>query len=116
MLKLLDLYFTTDITFHGRVYKQINGTAMGSSISGLIAKAVMQRLESTALRLIQPKLRIRYIDDTFVIIKQTKLEETHKLINNTLTGIKFTREEKNKQLPFLDTLVERRTNGEFQMK
>eukprot|EP00061_Rhincodon_typus_P012787 g38732.t1 len=41
--------------------------------------------------------RIRYVDDTFVIIKRTKLEETHKLISNTLTGIKFTREEeKNK--------------------
>eukprot|EP00061_Rhincodon_typus_P006618 g27444.t1 len=62
-------------------------------------------------------VRIRYVDDTFVIIKRTKLEETNKLINNILTRIKFTREEeKNKQLPFLDVMVERRTNGELQTK
>eukprot|EP00061_Rhincodon_typus_P001284 g14290.t1 len=46
------------------------------------------------------------MNDTFVIIKRTKLEETHKLINNSLIGIRFTREEeKNKQLPFLDVMV-----------
>eukprot|EP00061_Rhincodon_typus_P002385 g17410.t1 len=90
---------------------------MGSPISGLIAQAVMQRLESMALLLIQPKLWIRYVDDTFVIIKWAKLEETRKVINNTLTGIKFTRqEEKNKQLPIMDIMVQRRTNGEFQTK
>eukprot|EP00061_Rhincodon_typus_P014559 g41645.t1 len=117
MLKLLDLCLTTHFTLNGQTYEQINGTSMGLLISGLIAEAVTQRLESTALLLIQPKLWIRYMDDTFVIIKWTKLEETHKLINNTLTGIKFTREEeKNKQLPFLDVMVERRTNGEFLTK
>eukprot|EP00061_Rhincodon_typus_P011988 g37400.t1 len=89
---------------------------MGSPISGLIAEAVMQTLESMAFLQIQPKLWIQYMDDTFIIIKRTKLEETHQLIN-TLTGIKFTREEeKNKQLPFLDVMAERRANGEFLMK
>eukprot|EP00061_Rhincodon_typus_P003761 g20908.t1 len=100
MLKLLDLCLTTYFTFNGQIYEQINGTPMGSPISGLIAQAVMQRLESMALTLIQPKQWIRYVDDTFVIIKWTKLEETHEIINNTLTRIRFTREEeKNKQLP-----------------
>eukprot|EP00061_Rhincodon_typus_P012303 g37944.t1 len=90
---------------------------MGSPISGLIVEAVIQRLENMALLLIQLKLWIRYVDDTFVIIKRTKLEETHELINNILTGIRFTsEEEKNKQLPFLDVMVERRTNGEFLTK
>eukprot|EP00061_Rhincodon_typus_P003833 g21078.t1 len=101
MLKLLDLCLSTHFTFNGQIYEQINGTPMGSPISGLIAEAVMQRLESMALPQIQPKLWIRYVDDTFMIIKWTKLDETHQLINNIFTGIKFTREEeKNKQLPF----------------
>eukprot|EP00061_Rhincodon_typus_P002443 g17587.t1 len=89
---------------------------MGSPISELIAEAVMQRMESTALPLIQPKLWICYVDDAFVIIKRTKLEDARKLINNILTGIKFTREEENQQLPFLDVMVECRTNGEFLTK
>eukprot|EP00061_Rhincodon_typus_P002610 g18003.t1 len=89
---------------------------MGSPISGLRAEAVMQRLESTVLPLIQPKLWMCYMDDTFVITKWTKLEETQELIN-ALTGIRFTREEeKNKQLPFLDIIVEHRANGEFLTK
>eukprot|EP00061_Rhincodon_typus_P008292 g30776.t1 len=117
MLKLLDLCLTSHFTFKGQIYKQINGTPMGSPFSGLIAEAVMQRLESMALPQIQLKLWVRYMDDTFVIIKWTKLEETRKLINNTLTGIRFTKEEeKNKQLPFLDVMVECRTNGEFLTK
>eukprot|EP00061_Rhincodon_typus_P007532 g29307.t1 len=87
---------------------------MGPPISRLIAEAVMQRLESIALPQIQPKLWIRYVDNTFVIIKRTKLDESHELIT---TGIKFTREEeKNKQLPFLDVMVECRDNGEFLTK
>eukprot|EP00061_Rhincodon_typus_P011298 g36209.t1 len=117
MLKLLDLCLTTHFTFKGQIYKQINGIAMGSPIWGLIAEAVMQRLKSMALLQIQPKLWIRYVDNTFIIIKRTKLEETHHLINNNLTVIKFTREvEKNVQLPFLDVMVELRANGEFLMK
>eukprot|EP00061_Rhincodon_typus_P000315 g11276.t1 len=83
---------------------------MGSPISRLIAEAVMQKDSPSA----NPTKTM--VDDTFVIIKPTKLEETHKLINNTLTGIKFTREEKNKQLPFLDVMVERKTNGDRQTK
>eukprot|EP00061_Rhincodon_typus_P001339 g14498.t1 len=90
---------------------------MGSPIPGLIAEAVMQRLESMALPLFQPKLWICYVDDTYVIIKWSKLEETHKPINNTLTRIRFTtEEEKNKQLPFLDVMVDCRPNGEFLTK
>eukprot|EP00061_Rhincodon_typus_P012508 g38288.t1 len=78
---------------------------------------VMQRLESMTLPLIQLKLWIRYLDNTFVIIKWTKLEETHDQMNNTLTRIRSTREEvQNKQLPFLDVMVERRLNGEFLTK
>eukprot|EP00061_Rhincodon_typus_P002162 g16784.t1 len=114
MLELLDLCLTTYFTCSGQTYEQINGTPMGSLTSGLIAEAVMQRFESMALLLIQPKLWTRYVDDTFIVIKTDQLEEWHELINSALTGIRFTREdEKNKQLPFLDVMVESRTNGEF---
>eukprot|EP00061_Rhincodon_typus_P002024 g16402.t1 len=58
---------------------------------------------------------ICYVDNTFVIIKRTKLEATLELINNTLPRIRITgEEEKNEQL--LDVMVERRNNGEFLTK
>eukprot|EP00061_Rhincodon_typus_P006280 g26766.t1 len=117
MVKLLDICLTTHFNFNGQIYEQINRTPMGSPISGIIAEAVMQRLKGMALLQIQPELWIRYVDDSFIIIKWTKLEETQQLINNTVTCIKFTREEeKNEHLPFLDLMVERRANGEFLMK
>ncbi|XP_072414136.1 uncharacterized protein [Chiloscyllium punctatum] len=115
--KLLDLCLTTHFTFNNQIYEQINGTPMGSPISGLIAEAVMQRLEQTVLPQIQPKLWVSYVDDTFVIIKNTEIENTHQIINATLTGIRFTREEeKDNQLPFLDVMVQRTPNGEFTTK
>eukprot|EP00061_Rhincodon_typus_P008484 g31122.t1 len=50
ILKLLDLYLTTHFfIFNGQIYTLINGTPMGSPISGLLAEAVMQRLEHTTL-------------------------------------------------------------------
>eukprot|EP00061_Rhincodon_typus_P003636 g20572.t1 len=88
---------------------------MGSPISGLITEVVTQRLEHTILPFIQPKLWLQYVDDTLVIIKRTKLEETHHLINKVFVGITFMREENNNnQLPFLDVRVERMTKEEFQ--
>eukprot|EP00061_Rhincodon_typus_P012790 g38739.t1 len=58
IIKLPDLCLTTYFVFNGQVYKQINGTPIGSPISGLIAEAVMQRLEHTTVPGIQPKLWI----------------------------------------------------------
>ena len=88
---------------------------MGSPISGLIAEAVMQRLENTVLPLLEIKLWVRYVDDTFVILKRSKLEETHHTLNNVFAGIEFTREEEeNGKLPFLDVLVQRLPNGQLE--
>lgn len=115
IMLLLDLCLTNYFRFNGKIYKQIQGTPMGSPISGLIAEAVMQRLEEIALPIIQPKLWVRYVDDTFVIIKRQNLDETHRIIDNIFTGIKFTREEEsNCQLPFLDVLVRRLPTGKLE--
>ncbi len=42
---------------------------MGSPISGLIAEAVLQRLERLVFAVIAPKFMKRYANDTFVVIK-----------------------------------------------
>ena len=81
---------------------------MGSPISCLVAEAVMQRLEEVAIPLIEPNLWMRYVDDTFVIIKRSIVEEAHAILNNVFKGINFTIElEHEGQLPFLDIMVKR---------
>ncbi|VDP98939.1 unnamed protein product [Trichobilharzia regenti] len=92
-IELIKLCLTTYFQFNTQIYEQIKGTPMGPPISGLIAEAVMSRLELISLPIIKPKLRVQYVDDTFVIVKRNNLGYTHKLINNIFEDIKFTREE-----------------------
>ena len=85
---------------------------MGSPISNLIAEAVMQRLEQSIVGQLKPKVWIRYVDDTFVIIKRNDVHEALNCMNHALDGIRFTLEvEQDRRLPFLDILVERTTEG-----
>lgn len=58
---------------------------------------------------------IRYVDDTFTLVKKGKLEEIITTLNNFHPNIKFTHEfEKDNKIPFLDVLVKKEENGEIQ--
>ncbi|BHF65717.1 hypothetical protein SprV_0200873000 [Sparganum proliferum] len=46
VLQLLKFCLKTYFTFDGTIYEQVKGTPMGLPISGFIAEAVLQRLES----------------------------------------------------------------------
>ena len=112
ILSLLKLCLTTHFTFNGQLYQQKRGTPMGSPISGIIAETVMQQLENTVLPDIQPKIWMRYVDDSFVIIKRSQVEDTLRKLNHTIPGISFTMEtECNHELPFLDILITRTKTG-----
>nr|VZI21109.1 unnamed protein product [Spirometra erinaceieuropaei] len=112
LLELLDLCMETNFSFDQQYYQQLKGASMGSPISGFLAEITMQKLEATALPLVNPKLWLQYVDDTFVIVKKDQLETLHNTINSTMPGIKFTLEkEVDKKLPFLDVLVQRKTDG-----
>ncbi len=77
--------------FNGKLYQQVEGMPMGSPISGLIAEAVLQRLEAIVSQTFTPKLWKRYVGDTFVIIDTDKLSDFHIALNNALPGIQFNR-------------------------
>ncbi|VDL92606.1 unnamed protein product [Schistocephalus solidus] len=46
LVLLLQFYLKTYFTFEGTMYEQIRGTPMGSPLSGFIAEAVLQKLET----------------------------------------------------------------------
>nr|VZI14479.1 unnamed protein product [Spirometra erinaceieuropaei] len=73
VLQLLKFCFRTYFTFDGTIYEQVKGTPMGSPISGLIAEAVLQRLESLVFQHHKPKFLAWYVDDTFVVIDRDQL-------------------------------------------
>ncbi|BHF66844.1 hypothetical protein SprV_0200986700 [Sparganum proliferum] len=98
----LRTYFTVD----GTIYEQVKGTPIGSSISGFIAEAVLQRLESLIFQHHKPKFWARYVDDTFVIIDRDQLLTFKERLNAVFPDIQFTmEEEENDQLALLDVLV-----------
>nr|VZI28173.1 unnamed protein product [Spirometra erinaceieuropaei] len=80
---------------------------MGSPISGLIAEAVIQRLESLVIRHHRPKFWAQYVDDTFVVIERDQVLTFKEHLNAVFPDIQFTmeEEEENNQLAFLDVLV-----------
>ncbi|BHF65847.1 hypothetical protein SprV_0200886000 [Sparganum proliferum] len=117
ILRLLKLCLRTYFTFDGTIYEQVKGTPMGSPISGFIAEAVLQRLESLVFQHHKPKFRARYVDDTFVVIERDQVLTFQEHLNAVFPDIQFTmEEEENNQLAFLDVLVCRKDCGGLKTK
>ncbi|BHF80818.1 hypothetical protein SprV_0702394600 [Sparganum proliferum] len=96
----------TYFTFDGTIYEQVKGKPMGSPISGFIAEAVLQRLESLVFQHHKPKFWARYVDDTFVVIERDQVLTIKEHLNAVFPYIQFTIEEdENDQLAFLDVFV-----------
>ena len=117
--KLLELsVIDTHFTFNGKIYKQVDGMAMGSPLGPTFANIFMSFLEESFLSQcpasFKPVFYKRYVDDTFLLFR----EENHAasflhFVNTFHPNIKFTMEaESSNQLPFLDILVSR-SNGQF---
>ncbi|BHF64487.1 hypothetical protein SprV_0200749200 [Sparganum proliferum] len=112
LIELMEHCLKTFFTFEGTTYEQINGTPMGSPISGFIAEAVLQKLERRLLEEYKPKFWARYVDDTFVIIDRDKINYYAEVLNSIIPDLQFTREEEvGDKPPFLDVLVCRQPNG-----
>ncbi|BHF71245.1 large subunit GTPase 1 [Sparganum proliferum] len=117
IIQLLKFCLKTYFTFDGTIYEHVKGTPMGSPISGLIAEAVLQRLESLVFRHHRPKFWARYVDDTFVVIERDQVLTFKEHLNAIFPDIQFTMEEEgNNQLAFLDVLVCRKDCGGLKTK
>lgn len=98
--------------FRGTYYTNNFGCSMGNSLSPYVAEAFMCNLESQLKSEgILPRIWYRYVDDTFAIVKISKVEKTLAAINNRYPSIKFTFEKEDETthtLPFLDLKIKRR--------
>ena len=115
VLGLLEHALRTIFVFNGQLYEQTRGTPMGSPVSGIIAEAVLQKLERQVLPISQHKFWTRYVDDTFVIVRRDQQEQLRTQLNGVFPEIQFTmEEEKDGRLPFLDVLVARQRDGSLE--
>ena len=105
---------TTYFQYDGVIYTQVEGAAMGSPISPIVANLYMEWFEETALQSFPFQLTVwkRYVDDTFVALCASLISELTKHINSLDPSIQFTKEEEaDNSLPMLDTLTTRDNEG-----
>ena len=105
---LLEFCLTnTYFLFQGKYYEQVQGAAMGSPISPLIANIFMEEFEVKALSSTPPpSLWLRFDDDTFVINRAEHSQALLQHINSQDPHIQFTVEPTQQgSILFLDTLV-----------
>ena len=104
----------TYFSFQGQFYEQVEGAAMGSPVSTIVANLYMEYLEQKALSIAPtPRLWCRFIDDTFVIHKEVNKQGFLQHINSVDLAIKLTVEDNKEDgsIPFLDTIVKPEADG-----
>ena len=63
-----------------------------------------------------PSVWFRYVDDTFTVLPQNRIDEFTNYLNSQNRSIQFTIEgEENRKLAFLDTCIERREDGSLKV-
>lgn len=115
-LTLQDTYFK----FNNSIYKQLDGLAMGSSLSPIIANIFLNDFETKHLNncpaQFRPTFYRRYLDDTFILFDTESnarsflnyFNSKHETINFTFEG-----ETSDRSISFLDVNITR-FNNEFQ--
>ena len=103
--------------FQGKIYKKIDGVAMGSSPGPILANAFLCFHEQIWLNEcpdeFKPAYYRRYVDDIFVLFRSPDhLEKFKNYLNSKHRNIRFTCEkEHHNSMPCLDVLITRTSNG-----
>ena len=108
---------TTYFVFQGVIYTQVEGAAMGSPVSPIVANLYMEWFEEHAILTFQYEITIwkRYVDDTIVAICDALVDDFMTHLNSIEPAIQFTHElETSGTLPMLDTLTTRHPSGRLE--
>lgn len=115
VIDLLRLCLTTTyFKYDGDFYVQVEGAAMGSPVSPIVANLFCEDFEVKALASFPdtPKFWGRYVDDALSIMKTICIDPFTDHLNKQHKSIKFTTEpEVDRKLPMLDTLMTRKDDG-----
>ena len=110
IISLLEFCITsTYFSFNGKFYEQVEGAAMGSPLSPIVANLYMESFEVEALRSAPhpPYLWKRFVDDPFTILQSSQRDGFLEYLNSIDQHIQFTAEDQRSDgaMPFLDILV-----------
>ena len=108
-IKLLEFTLTNCIfCFNKKFYKQLQGTAMGSPVSPVIANIYIEYFESLAIPSSPTLIKwwFRYIDDVHSATRKDQINQLQEHLNSIDPHIKFTVELPGTDgLSFIDTLT-----------
>ena len=105
---------TTYFIFEGVIYSQVEGAAMGSPVSPIMANIFMERFDEHAIETFTFELKLwrRYVDDTMVILTDVLLEDFTQHITSVHPAIRFTREEGSEgTIAMLDAKITKQPQG-----
>ena len=112
--KALNFTLTTNFfQFKNNFYKQLDGVAMGSPISSVIAQLVMEHAEKQIIDSLDFDILFykRYVDDCLLAIPKGREQQILDTFNSFHHKLKFTIEiEENAQINFLDLTLIRENN------
>ena len=121
LVELIELCLkTTYFSFGGKFYTQVHGCAMGSPVSPIVTNLCMEAFEQQALHTYTgtpPRLWLRYVDDTFVVLHQKEIHHFFEHINSVNPHIRFTQESgHDNAIAFLDCHVHVNSDGSLATK
>ena len=105
--------------FEGKYYNQKNGPAIGSSLSPIVAEIVMDKLFNQLEKEFNEavvKFKVKYVDETFFILKREKFDDLCKFLNDFHPRIRITFENPMKQLNFLNLTILRNEDDTFSFR
>ena len=110
LIKAMEFVLTKGyISFENEIYQQTNGAAMGSPMIPPYANIFMYQLEKNTVHkytnLGTILLYKRFIDDVFIITKDSEITELQSELNNLNPSIKLTWSPPAKNCNFLDLVV-----------
>ena len=110
ILSLLEFCInSTYFSFQGKFYEQLEGAAMGSPLSPIVANLYMESFEVEAIKSAphSPYLWKRFVDDTFTILQSSQKNGFLEHINSNDQHIQFTAEDQRSDgaMPFLEILI-----------
>ena len=110
ILSLLEFCInSTYFSFQGKFYEQLEGAAMGSPLSPIVANLYMESFELEAIGSAPhpPYLWKRFVDDIFTILQSSQKNGFLEHINSIDQHIQFTVEDQRSDgaMPFLDILI-----------
>lgn len=107
--KLLQIATSGEFLYKDRIYKQLDGVAMGSPLGPTLANLFLASMESNWVSSPNaPLCYLRYVDDIFAMFSNDRDDAANFLqyLNSRHEHLRFTMEIGPKSLPFLDTMLD----------